>query len=138
MRGSANACYYLEYYYYTLGDIPNAVLNYNRVRTEFSNSPLAKTAQAKATALGLIAPRAGLDCETGLSQFLDYHYQAARKFLNVLSLPDSAITRYQIVIAQKDTLIVKLDSLTGGSINKNNAILDSLKSNFTGTGNSCS
>ncbi|MCK9609594.1 MAG: tetratricopeptide repeat protein [Candidatus Cloacimonas sp.] len=126
-EGSANACYYLgEYYYYTLGDIPNAVLNYNRVRTEFSNSPLAKTAQAKATALGLIAPRAGLDCETGLSQFLDYHYQAAESFLNVLSLPDSAITRYQIVIAQKDTLIVKLDSLQT-AINKNNAILDSLR-----------
>ncbi len=126
-EGSAGAYYYLaEYYYYNLGDIPKAVLNYNRVRTEFSGSPLAQTAQAKAVALGFVAPRTGLDCETGLSQFLDYHYQAAESFLNVLSLPDSAIARYKIVISQKDTLIVRRDSLQT-AINRNNAILDSLR-----------
>ena len=126
-EGSAGAYYYLaEYYYYNLGDIPKAVLNYNRVRTEFSGSPLAQTAQEKAVALGFVAPRTGLDCETGLSQFLDYHYQAAESFLNVLSLPDSAIARYKIVISQKDTLIVRRDSLQT-AINRNNAILDSLR-----------
>ena len=126
-EGSAGAYYYLaEYYYYNLGDIPKAVLNYNRVRTEFSGSPLAQTAQEKAVALGFVAPRTGLDCETGLSQFLDYHYQAAESFLNVLSLPDSAIAHYQLVISPKDTLIVRRDSLQT-AINRNNAILDSLR-----------
>lgn len=45
--------YYLAEYYYNLGDIPKAVLNYNRVRTEFSGSPLAQTTQAKAVAFSL-------------------------------------------------------------------------------------
>ena len=126
-EGSAGAYYYLaENYYYNQGKIPQAITNYNKVRIEFSNSPLAKIAQAKASALGSVAPRAGLDCETGLSQFLDYQYQAAESFLNVLAMPDSAVARYKIVIAQKDSLIARRDSIRT-ALNKNNALLDSLK-----------
>ena len=46
-------------------------------------SPVA-SAQVKSSALGLVSPRQGLDCEKNLSNFLDYQYQAAESFLNVL------------------------------------------------------
>lgn len=129
-EGSAGGYFYLaEHYYYNRGDIPKAIVNYNRVRTEYSNSPLVKIAQAKATALSSVSPRKGLDCETGLTNFLDYEYQAAESFLNVLALPDSAVARYKIVIAQKDTLIARRDSLLL-AIEKSNAVLDSLKANL--------
>ncbi|HRR50195.1 MAG TPA: tetratricopeptide repeat protein [Candidatus Cloacimonas sp.] len=125
--GSAGGYYYLaEHYYYNQGDIHKAIASYNRVRTEFSSSPLAASAQAKSSALGLVSPRQGLDCEKNLSNFLDYQYQAAESFLNVLALPDSAIARYRIVIAQKDILVNRCDSLLA-LISKNNAILDSLR-----------
>ena len=55
--GSAGGYYYLaEHYYYNQGDIHKAIASYNRVRTEFSSSPLAASAQAKSSALGLVSP----------------------------------------------------------------------------------
>ncbi len=46
--------------------------------------------------------------------------------MNVLAMPDSAVARYKIVIAQKDSLIARRDSIRT-ALNKNNALLDSLK-----------
>ncbi len=111
-ESSAAALYYLaEHQYYTTGDVAKAVANYNRVRTEFSASPLSTESQNKATALGKVKPPANLNSETNLNQFLDFHYLAAESFLGALALPDSAISRYHKVINEKSVLNAQLDSL---------------------------
>lgn len=111
-ESAAGAYYYLaEHQYYKTGDAAKAVANYNRVRTEFSASPLATEGQNKATALGKVTPPANLNSETNLNQFLDHHYLAAESFLGALALPDSAMARYRKVINEKSLLQTKLDSL---------------------------
>ena len=111
-ESAAGAYFYLaEHQYYKIGDATKAVANYNRVRTEFSASPLASAGQNKATALGKVSPPANLNSETNLSQFLDHHYLAAESFLGALALPDSAIGRYRRVINEKSRMQAALDSL---------------------------
>lgn len=116
---SADAFYHLgEYYYYQKGDITNAVSNLNRVRTEFSNSILSPIATQKATALNQLLPKANLNSETNLQQFLDHHYLRAEYFIKPLALPDSAFSSYQTVIddrlklaSLRDTLLLEISYL---------------------------
>ena len=110
---SAAAAYYFlaEQNYYRLGDANTAIINYNKVRTEFSASPYAALGQNKATALGQVLPDSTLNSETGLTQFVNHYYQAAEGFLNYLALPDSAMASYRRVIREKDNLVAKRDSL---------------------------
>lgn len=111
-ESAAEAYYYLgQYYYYQAGNNAKAIANYNRVRTEFSTSPLAALGQSKATALGNVTPKKNLNSETGLNAYLDYYYQGAESFLSYLALPDSAIAYYQKVISEKDVLSARRDSL---------------------------
>ncbi len=125
-ESSAAAYYYLaEHQYYQAGETAKAVASYNRVRTEFTGSALAVEGQNKATALGKVNPPANLNSESNLNQFLDHHYNAAESFLGALALPDSAISRYQRVIAEKQVLAVRLDSLNV-KLNSDRTALDSL------------
>ncbi|HNQ42980.1 MAG TPA: tetratricopeptide repeat protein, partial [Candidatus Cloacimonadota bacterium] len=116
---SAEAYYHLgEYYYYKMGDIPNAVSNLNRVRTEFSNSPYAQIATQKAQALNQLLPNPNLNSVTNLQQFLDHHYLRAEYFITPLALPDSAFYAYQkviderlVLVAHRDTLVLEMNYL---------------------------
>lgn len=110
---SAAAAYYYrgEYYYYKAGDHAKAIADLNRVRTEFSTSPLASLGQNKATAITKVSPDSTLNSETALQAYLDYYYQGAESFLSHLALPDSALAYYQQVILQRDVLVARRDSL---------------------------
>ena len=126
-ESSAAAYYYLaEHQYYTLGNHALAAGTYSRVRSEFPSTPFATISQSKAAAVNNVAPRANLNSETGLKQFLDYHYQAAESFLSQLSQPDSAIAIYRKVVAQRDTLDAKRQILQSQIDERTNAI-DSLR-----------
>ena len=126
-ESSAAAMYYLaEFQYYTLGDVTNAAINYNKVRTEFTTSPLASISQAKATAVTNVAPKANMNSETATKQFLDYKYLAAESFLSTLALPDSALACYRSVIRERDVLATRRDSLQL-EVDTLSVVLDSMR-----------
>lgn len=113
-QSSAEAQYYLgEYYFRQAHDLDQASTAYTRVRSEFPGSELAEQAQKKTTAITQLKANTGLDPETKLQEFVDYHVSAAENYLSVFALPDSALTMYQRVIDSRDTLQVRYDTLGG-------------------------
>lgn len=111
-QASGYAAWYLaEYQYYNLGDRAAALVSYAKVRTEYPTGEFVTDAQAKIAALTQLNSGARLNSETGLQQFLDYHYLAAENFFSQLNLPDSCFIMYRKVISEKDRLSLKADSL---------------------------
>ncbi len=126
-ESSAAAYYYLaEHQYYNIGNHALAAATYSRVRSEFPSSAFATISQSKSTAVNNVSPRANLNSETGLKQFLDYHYQAAESFLSQLNLPDSAIAVYNKVIAERDSLSLKRLAILA-EVDGLNSTIDSLQ-----------
>ena len=106
---SAAAFFYMGLQrYYHESKIDEAVAQLNRVRGDFPRSEHADDANRIASALNQIKPNPALDIIRDADSWLEYHYVRAENFLDPLALPDSAMTTFQKVIAQKDTLIFKI------------------------------
>ncbi|MGC9362445.1 MAG: tetratricopeptide repeat protein, partial [Candidatus Syntrophosphaera sp.] len=129
-QSSSEAQYYLgEYHFHQSRDLDKALTAYNKVRSEYSQSELAETAQQKAAAINQLKQSSTLDQENNLQQFVDYHISAAENYYNQFALQDSALVMYQRLIDSRDSLLVLKDSLLLLMEDKQSS-LDSLSAEF--------
>ncbi|MCB5261433.1 MAG: tetratricopeptide repeat protein [Candidatus Cloacimonetes bacterium] len=111
-ENSAAAYYYWGIYlYYEQGNFDEAVQYLNKVRTEFTQSPLAEKGTQLATAINKTKPATNLDSSRDLQAWLDYHYLRAENLISPLALPDSALATYRQVIDEREYFAAKQDSL---------------------------
>ena len=116
---SAEAAYYLgEYYLYDAFDYAEAIVYYNKVKTEFKKSQYVEQAMTKSSVASQIQllsdPARILDPEALVNE----QFKLAEYFTNIMELPDSALVVYDriidnesILVAQLDTLRLELDSV---------------------------
>lgn len=126
-QSSASAQYFLgEHYFRAASDLDKASAAYNKVRVEFAASEWVDAAQKKSAAITQLKQNSGLDPESNLQLFVDYHVSAAENYLNSFALPDSALLMYQRVIGFRDSLDDRLGRLAA-ELNVKQAAVDSLE-----------
>ncbi len=110
---SARAYYnWGNYLYYETEDRDTAIQYLNRVRVEAPTLDIATEGQRKAAAIGHTKISSNIDPDRNLQEYLNAHYQRAESFFSPLALPDSSLAVYRAVIAQKDSFVVQLDTLS--------------------------
>jgi tetratricopeptide (TPR) repeat protein len=98
---------------------------YNKVKTEYAKSEFLEASITKSSVASQILllsdPNRSLDPEALVSE----QFKLAEYFINIMSLPDSALVVYDKIIANKDHLVSQLDTL--------NTALETERINFEAT-----
>ncbi|MBN2829195.1 MAG: tetratricopeptide repeat protein [Candidatus Cloacimonetes bacterium] len=109
---SAESAFYLgEYYLYNAFDYAKAIEYYNKVKSEFGKSEFLEASITKSSVASQIQllsdPTRTLDPESLVNE----QFKLAEYFINIMSLPDSALTVYNKIITNKSLLEKQLDTL---------------------------
>ncbi len=114
MRGgvSAEANFRLaELYFQDLHNYEEAIKAYNKVKKTDSKSKFVKTALAKSAVASQIIQFQSGEGNIATHELVSQSFKLAEYYIDVLSLPDSALVVYENIISQKSRLIAKMDSL---------------------------
>jgi tetratricopeptide (TPR) repeat protein len=110
---SAEATYWIgEMYFTTLLDNAKAKEFFDKVEVEYSRSPFTPLARARSAVVAQIIqyrdPQAGVDPAT----MVDQQLKLAENYLDILEMPDSALSVYDRIPHQRDFFRLRADSLT--------------------------
>lgn len=109
---SAEAAFHLgEMYLNNLRDYEKAIEYYNKVKTEYSRSEYIENALSKSAVASQILQYNDPNTEIDANELVNEQLKLAEYYIEVLSLPDSALVVYDNIIGSEDKLNIKLDSL---------------------------
>lgn len=127
---SAEAAFHLgEMYLNDLQDYEKAIEYYNKVKTEYSRSLYIENALSKSAVASQIIQYNDPNTEIEANELVNEQLKLAEYYIEVLSLPDSALIVYDNIIKAEDILTIKLDSLNFKIIEleKMRPVVDSLE-----------
>ena len=103
---SAESVYYIaEMHFSKLHLYEDAIGYFNRVKTEFSGSPLVQKAVVRSAIASQIIQLQDPDRELALEELINEQLKLAEYFLYELDHPDSALAIYQKIPSQKEHVI---------------------------------
>ncbi len=100
-----------EYYLYTSFDYAEAIVYYNKVKTEYKKSEFVEAAITKSSVASQIQLLSDPDRNLNPESLVDEQFKLAEYFINVMSMPDSALVVYDNIIETKEALALHLDTL---------------------------
>ena len=103
--------YFAELYLKIFGDYEKAIEYYNNVNKEYKNSEFIETALSRSVVAAEIIQYNNPDANILTEDLVNQQFRLAEYYIEVLDLPDSALSIYNNIISQKEVLILTLDSL---------------------------
>ncbi len=103
--------YFAELYLKVFGDYEKAIEYYNNVKKEYKNSEFIETALSRSVVAAEIIQYNNPDANILTEDLVNQQFRLAEYYLEVLDLPDSALSIYNNIISKKEALILTLDSL---------------------------
>lgn len=110
---AAEASFYLaETYFKEMGEYELAITAYNDVKNQDRNSPLVENALSRSTVVSEIIQFYNPDQSIATEELINQKFRLAEYYIEVLELPDSALTIYDQIINQEAIIHNQIDSLT--------------------------
>ncbi len=132
---SAEANFYIAELYFTVfHDYPKAIEYYNKVKVENATSEFVEKSVLRSAVAGQIIQYQRKDRKVAIKELINEQFKLAEYYIDILTLPDSAIVVYSQLQGQRhqlrrnlDSLNVKLTNISALNDTLNKSLEDSLK-----------
>jgi len=109
---AAEAAFYLgEHYFEDLHNYEEAIINYNKVKSEYPQSEHIKKAVSRSAVASQIIQYNNPNSDLAAEDLVLQQFKLAEFYIEALALPDSALKVYDHIIAQKNEFELRLDTL---------------------------